>query len=143
MITKLFLSPTRQGGGKQLPAEEFRPARDAFQLRFMIRQSIKSSERFTLIDVEVPQQGCRGLRGRCPTPLSVSFRLTKETCILVMAKGIGQNDWIKKETIRNYTDPDSSAALTKNARLIYLNHLPKRRTKNEPRLLCLVVTVGR
>ena len=100
----VFVSTRQARGGKQLPAEEFRPAHDAFPIAIYdktVDQVIGTI--YIRIDGEVFNKVVDNTRGDVPLALSVISPYKKEILHFGDTKGIGQNDWIKKETIYNYT----------------------------------------
>ena len=100
----VFVSTRQARGGKQLPAEEFRPAHDAFPIAIYdktVDQVIGTI--YIRIDGEVFNKVVDNTRGDVPLALSVISPYKKEILHFGDTKGIGQDDWIKKETIYNYT----------------------------------------
>ena len=100
----VFVSTRQARGGMQLPAEEFRPAREAFPIAIYdktVDQVIGTI--YIRIDEEVFNKVVDNTRGDVPLALSVISPYKKEILHFGDTKGIGQDDWIKKETIYNYT----------------------------------------
>ena len=100
----VFVSTRQARGGMQLPAEEFRPAREAFPIAIYdktVDQVIGTI--YIRIDEEVFNKVVDNTRGDVPLALSVISPYKKEILHFGDTQGIGQDDWIKKETIYNYT----------------------------------------